>query len=180
MRQFHEVKPFRLVFTSIHHNYPKFRRWRTRGIISMKKSMSLRVWKKIVEFSSLLSSLIVHSDVNNATRGYYFLAESNILLLLYLDRSRCSATNIIHILSFYVWINVDGLNSRIALELCCQIMRLCLMKGEEKIEDVCMREVCVCAQTNIWLAWKLASFRYFELRENWVLGYEWKIQVNNK
>ena len=36
--------------------------------------------KKIVEFSSLLSSLIVNSDVNNATRGYYFLAESNILL----------------------------------------------------------------------------------------------------
>ena len=46
----------------------------------MKKSMSLRLWEKIVEFSSLLSSLIVHSDVNNATRGYYFLAESNILL----------------------------------------------------------------------------------------------------
>ena len=122
------------------------------------------------------------------------------ITLLYLDRSRCSATNIIHILSFYVWINVDGLNSRIALELCCSIMRLCLTKGEEKIEDVCICEdrcvyvrkrtfdwlgnwfhfdissfektenvycVCICAQANISLAWKPASFRYFEFWENW-------------
>ena len=124
------------MFISIQYNYPEFRRWRIRGIISIKKSISLRVWKKIVEFSSLLSSLIVHSDINNATRGYYFFAESNILLYyISIDRP----TNTIHILSFYVWINVDGLNSRIALELCCQIIRLYLIKGEEKIEDVCMR-----------------------------------------
>ena len=143
------MKPFRLVFISIQYNYPEFKRWRTRGIISMKKSISLRVWKKIVEFSSLLSSFIVYSDVNNATR---FSCGIEYITLLYLDRSRCSATNIIHMLSFYVRINVDGLNSRIPLELCCQIMRLFLMKGEEKIEDVCMCEVRVCAQANIWLA----------------------------
>ena len=32
--------------------------------------------------------------------------------------------------------NVDGLNSRIALELCCQIMRLCLMKDEEISHEI--------------------------------------------
>ena len=36
--------------------------------------------RNFFEFSLLLSSLIVHSDVNNVTRRYYFLAESNILL----------------------------------------------------------------------------------------------------
>ena len=38
------------------------------------------------------------------------------------------------------------------------------MKGEEKIEDVCMREICVCVQTNMfywlenWLHFDIWSF----------------------
>ena len=144
----------------------------------MNKSISPSLKKKLLNFrrSCRRSSFTATLKITRLL----FSCGIEYITLLYLDRSRCLATNIIHILSFYVWINVDGLNSRIALELCCQIIRLCLMKCEEKIEDVCMREVCVCAQTNISLAWKLASFRYFEVRENWVLGYEWKIQVNNK
>ena len=86
------------------------------------------------------------------------------MTLLYLDRSRRSATNIIHILLlFYVWINCDGLNSQIALELCCQIMRLWLMKGEEKNEDVCMRaNEHFCFWLENWLHFDISSFEKTE------------------
>ena len=120
------------LFTSIKH-YLEFRRCRTRGIIGIKKSMRL-----------------------------LFSCGIKYITLLYLDRSRCSATNIIYII-------VLCLNSGI-VELCCQTMKLCLMKGEEKIKDVCMCEDrCMCANEHlIGLMASLFRIAFYFLLVGWV------------
>ena len=51
------------------------------------------------------------------------------------------------------------------------------MKGEEKIVDLCMREVCVCAQTKIfdWLEnWLHFDISSFEKTECWDMSGKYK------